>query len=141
MKRLFYIPFVLFIIFSCKDEKDGQVSASMASDYISGKWLLTETEQVVNGKLVWQPVVSLKPSYLVFRADGAILDENGEGYCCPPSVLVINGNKFNVTGKAVPAGVCSTVLCASCLTWDVDVSGNTMLITYCSSSRSKFVRN
>ncbi|MBE9461192.1 hypothetical protein ACFP1I_20400 [Dyadobacter subterraneus] len=141
MKRLFYIPLLFILLFGCKKDKIDMQPDEIIEPLV-GKWLLTESEQSVNGKKVWQPVNSNDPQYLVFRFDGVMFDKDGFANCCTPKELSINGNSFTIQPKRkVVYGKCAAVSCAYCAVWGIEYSGNEMILNYCFGVREKYIKN
>ena len=138
MKRLFYIPLLFILLFGCKKDKIDMQPDEIIEPLV-GKWLLTESEQSVNGKKVWQPVNSNDPQYLVFRFDGVMFDKDGNAACCAPKELSINGNLFTIQPKTkVIYDNCVAVLCLYCPVFDIEYVGNQMIISYCGAGRVKY---
>ena len=141
MKRLIYIPLFLIIVFACAENNDAErpVAALPTSD---SKWLLTETEQLVNGKKVWVAVSTLQPEFLVFRYDGMILNGDGKASCCYPKNLLINNTSYEVKPQSAVSYTsdCSSVICAPCPIWDIEMKGSEMIIAQCQNPRNKYVR-
>lgn len=141
MKRYFYIPLLFLFLFNCKKDKVDSQSDEIINPIV-GQWLLTEAEQVVNGKKVWQPVTPTNPQYLVFRSDGVMFDKNGIANCCGPKELSINGASFRIKPKTkVNYDHCASANCANCTFMDIDYSGNQMIITNCNPVRFKYIKN
>jgi len=141
MKRLFYIPLFLLIALACSDDKDA-VQADSAIPNSDTKWLLTETEQNVNGKKVWTAVNTLQPEYIIFRYDGVILNGDGKASCCSPKSLLINNKTFEIKPQSeISYNVdCAAVFCAPCPVWDVEMNGSEMIIAQCQNPRNKYIR-
>jgi hypothetical protein len=97
MKRLLCIPILVIMLLGCKSNENDSVAAqSAALQSIVGKWLMTESEQIVGGKPVWKPVMNLTPVYITFSPEGIPLDDNGKAGCCGPKELNINGRTFTL---------------------------------------------
>ena len=144
MKRLLCIPILVMMLLGCKSNENDSVAAqSAALQSIFGKWLMTETEQVVNGKLVWAKATTLTPVYLSFSPEGVPLDSDGLAFCCGPDELYVNGSNLKIDPKArLPYlnEACSKVNCISCPTMDIEQSGNEIIVSYCQGARIKYVR-
>lgn len=141
MKRLFYITLLFIFLFNCKNDKIDARQDELIKPIV-GQWRLTEIEQVVNGKKVWQPLDSISPQYLVFRSDGLMFDKNGFANCCGPKELSINGFSFKVNPEThVNYGHCAAVSCAYCAVFGVEYSGDQMILTYCSGPRFKYIKS
>lgn len=132
---------MFIFLFNCKKDKvDSQPDEIIKP--IVGQWHLTEIEQEVNGKKVWQPFTSTNPQYLVFRSDGVMFDINGFASCCGPKELSINGASFIVEPKTnITYGHCAAVSCAYCAVLDIDYSGDQMILTYCFGARLKYIKS
>lgn len=141
MKRLLYFSLFLLTLSNCKDDADA-VPQNLSTQSLPGKWLLTETEQTINGKQVWQAANIARPEYIIFRSDGVILNEKEEANCCSPTVLNINNKKFEIIPQQ-PVNYtedCSQIFCGSCPVWDIEMKGNEMIISKCQTPRSRYVR-
>ena len=145
MKRLYCIPLLLIMLLGCKSNENDDVAAqSAALQSLVGKWLMTETEQIVNGKLVWTKATTLTPVYLFFSPEGVPLDSDSLAFCCGPAELYINGSNIKLDPKAkLPYynPVCALASCISCPTMDIEQSGNEIIVTYCQGGRVKYVRD
>lgn len=143
MKRSLYLFIFIISALGCKNNQDAFDSPQNAIASVGGKWLLTETEQSVNGKAVWMPAIILQPEFIVFRYDGVILNADEKAGCCPPKFLNINKSSFEIKPQESITYVsdCSTVLCGACQVWDISISGDEMIIAKCQTPRSKYVRN
>jgi hypothetical protein len=141
MKQFIYLSLLLMMLSNCKESEDTP-PMSLATQTVSGKWLLKETEQIVNGKLVWQPSNALSPGYIIFRSDGVIMNEEGKVSCCAPKLLNINNKQFEIKpDKAFEyAEDCSQIFCGSCPVWDIELKGDEMIISPCQVPRNKYVR-
>jgi hypothetical protein len=145
MKRLLCIPILVIMLLGCKSNENDSVAAkSVALQSIVGKWLMSETEQIVNGKLVWTKATTLTPVYLSFSPEGVPLDSDGLAFCCGPDELYVNGSNIKIDPKAkLPYvnPVCVLSSCISCPTMDIEQSGNEMVVSYCQGGRVKYVKN
>ena len=145
MKRLLYVPILVMMLLGCKSNENDSVAAqSAALQSIFGKWLMTETEQVVNGKLVWTKATTLTPVYLSFSPEGVLLDSDGLAFCCGPDELYVNGSNIKIDQKAKLTyfnEACATVNCIGCPTMDIEQSGHEMIVSYCQGGRVKYIRN
>lgn len=141
MKRLFYIPLFLIIGFACADNQDA-VQPDFFAPASDTKWLLIETEQSVNGKKTWTAVNTLQPEYLIFRNDGVILNGDGKASCCSPKSLLINNQTYEIKPQSAVVYVndCTTVICAPCPVWDIEMNGDEMIIAQCQNPRNKYRR-
>ncbi len=107
-----------------------------------GKWRLDAVEPAEEVKR-WETVPLKNAYYLEVRYDGVILDANGLPACCAPKYLKINQKQFTIEPKeSLPTNPqCALVLCAACDTWNMDLQGDTLIVTYCEGSgRNRFVR-
>jgi hypothetical protein len=145
MKRLLYVPILVMILLGCKsNENDSVAVQSAALQSLVGKWLMTETEQIINGKLVWTKAATLTPVYLSFSPEGVPLDSDGLAFCCAPNELYVNGSNIKIDQKAKLIyfnEACAKVNCISCPTMDIEQSGNEIIVSYCQGARIKYVRN
>ncbi|WP_138483464.1 lipoprotein [Dyadobacter bucti] len=141
MKQILFLLFVLFILSGCKKD---DTDTPPQIEGIVGKWQLTETEITENGRTVWQEAgVYDKPYYFSIRFDGVLLDDKDLPMCCSPQSLTVNGFLFAIEPKAsVPINpLCAAVSCAQCPNWEIEQTGDQMIITTCGISlRSKYVR-
>lgn len=143
MKRLYCIPLLIMLLLGCKSNENDSIAAQSVVQSLAGKWLMTETEQIVGGKFVWQPVTTLTPVYIILSPEGILLDADGKASCCGPNELNINGSNFKidpVVKQSYYNADCATVFCYSCPTMDIEQSGNEMIISYCQSGRVKYVK-
>jgi hypothetical protein len=141
MKQIIFLLVIMLILPGCK--KDDTESLPKIKDIV-GKWQLTEMEITENGQTVWQEAgVYDKPYYFSIRFDGVLLDDKDLSMCCSPQSLTLNGFQFKIEPKAnVPINpVCAAVSCAQCTNWEIEQTGDQMIITTCGGSpRSKYVR-
>jgi hypothetical protein len=138
MKRLLYFSVILLFLSNCKNDSDA-VSMDFMPQSVPGKWLLTETEQTVNGKQVWQAANVVQPEYIIFRSDGVILNEKEEASCCSPQILNVNNKQFEIKPQQ-PVNFtqdCSQIFCGSCPVWDIELKGDEMIISKCQTPRAK----
>ncbi|GLU51949.1 hypothetical protein [Dyadobacter frigoris] len=141
MKRLFYIPLLFIFLFNCKNDKIDARQDEIIKPIV-GQWRLTEIEQEVKDKKIWQPVDSITSQYLVFRSDGVMFDKNGIANCCGPKELSINGASFRIKPKTkVNYDHCAAANCAYCAVMDIEYSGDQMIITNCNPVRFKYIKN
>jgi hypothetical protein len=107
-----------------------------------GKWRLDAVEPAEDVKR-WE-IVPPKNAYLFeIRYDGVILDANGLPACCAPKYLKKGKKVFLIEPKeALPQNPqCALVSCLACDTWNMDLQGDTLIVSYCSGSgRNRFVR-
>lgn len=106
-----------------------------------GTWRLDAIEPAEDVKR-WE-IVPLKDAYsFKIRYDGVILDANGLPACCAPNYLKTDNKVFQIEPKeALPQNPqCALVLCLACDTWNMDVQGDTLIVSYCTSGRNRFVR-
>jgi hypothetical protein len=141
MKKLLYIPLVLVCFFACKNDKE-EINPESLIGPLVGKWMVKETELIVNGKKVWQPASASLPVYVTIHSDGIILDADGNVDCCGSNELNINGSSFKIDPKSrIPfSGNCIGVSCVICPAQDIDHSGNEMIISYCMGPRVRYVK-
>lgn len=142
MKRFLYIPLLFILLINCKKDKIDSQQPDEIMKPLVGKWRLTEVEQVVNGQNVWVPFVGYEAVYAIFRYDGIELFQNGEASCCAPKIYNINNTRYEVVPKSevTYSFDCSLVDCIPCLSYDIEINGNEMLISRCSSARSKYLK-
>ncbi|MCF2517680.1 hypothetical protein [Dyadobacter sp. CY351] len=140
MKKLFFALMISLTLVACKED-DPEPQPEIAT--IADTWKQTAYEKTVDGKKVWIPVDG-EPTYISFRFDGVVLDGKGLPLCCPPDAYYVNGVLFEVKPKAeVPVNnVCMTVDCIGCATWDIEQTGDEMILTYCKpvNMKLKFIR-
>ncbi|QRR01390.1 hypothetical protein [Dyadobacter sandarakinus] len=137
MKQLLLSFSLLLVLFACK--KDSPTPEPEIKDIV-GKWKVTAHEQKVNGTNSWVPVNGA-PYYLVIRNDGLILDLNGCPNCAPKSYYV-NGVLFEAKQKEPVSSQCPIVDCIGCATWDIDQTGDELIVTLCdpTGTRTKYIR-
>jgi hypothetical protein len=142
MKKLLFTLMISLVLVACKKD-DPEPEPEIAA--IVDRWKSTAYENMVNGKKIWVPVDG-EPSYISFRFDGLILDSNGLPPCCSPRAYYLNGVLFEVKPKAgVPTNnYCISVDCIGCDTWDIEQTGNELIISLCepfADRRSKYIRD
>jgi hypothetical protein len=107
-----------------------------------GKWRLDAVEPAETVKR-WETVLQKDAYYFEIRYDGVILDANGLPACCAPKYLKMNQKLFLIEPKeSLPQNPkCALVLCLACDTWNLDLQGDTLIMSYCTSEgRNRFVR-
>ena len=141
MKKMLFALMISLVLISCKKD-DPEPEPEIAA--IAHRWKLTAYEKIVDGKKIWVPIDG-EPDYISFRFDGLILDSNGLPPCCSPRAYYLNGVLFEVKPKAeVPTNsYCISVDCIGCDTWDIEQTGNELIISLCepfTDRRSKYIR-
>lgn len=141
MKRLFYLPFLFILLLNCKKDKIDTEPEEIMKPLV-GKWYLAENERTINGDKGWIPFVGFENVYLNFRYDGVILDDNGKASCCATKIFNINNTRYEVVPRAAVSysDDCSTIYCSSCPSYDIEINVSEMIISYCDSSRAKFIK-
>jgi hypothetical protein len=137
IKQLVFIAFLLTAVTGCKKDKADPLAKL---EEIAGRWKVTETEDLQNGKKVWQKTNNTW--FINFREDGIVVDNNGNLVCCPPNQLTINGVTIQLppaTDLTSPS--CSSVRCSGCMNWEIEQRGNEIIVSVCNSSRVKYVRD
>lgn len=107
-----------------------------------GKWRLDAVENANDGK-GWETVPLKNAYYFEVRYDGVILDANGLPACCAPKYLNMNRKWFTIEPKeTLPFNPeCIAVSCLACDTWNLDLQGDTLIVSYCEGKgRNRFVR-
>ncbi|WP_428667992.1 hypothetical protein [Runella sp.] len=106
-----------------------------------GTWRLEAEERGEDVKR-WEPVAQNNSYSFTVRYDGVILAANGFQVCCAPKYLKMNQKLFAIEPKEkLPFNPeCIAVSCLACDTWDMDLQGDTLIVNYCGSVRSRFVR-
>ncbi|WP_229214307.1 hypothetical protein [Dyadobacter flavalbus] len=147
MKRLLYLPLYFLVLLSCsKDSQEVQSAAEFlnaGSGSFAGSWKLTEKEKVtIDDQKIWEPVSASQQYTMILRYDGVILNADGKPACCPPTSLIINDHLLDIKPQSpIPTNeACELVNCINCLTWEIEFTGNQMIVTACNSPRMKFVR-
>lgn len=141
MKKLLYALMFSLVLVACKSD-DPKPEPEIAA--IAHRWKLIASEKMVDGKKNWVPVDG-EPYYISFRFDGLILESNGLPPCCSPKAYYLNGVLFEVKPKleVPPNTYCMSVDCIGCKTWDIEQTGNELIISLCepfSDRRSKYIR-
>ena len=140
MKKLLFALMISLVLVACKKdnpEPEPEIAA------IVHKWKYAAYEKTVDGKKIWVPADG-EPNYISFRFDGLILGSNGLPPCCSPKAYYLNGVLFEIKPKAtVPINVqCSFVDCIGCDTWDIEQTGNELIISLCkpfADRRAKYI--
>lgn len=120
--------------FSCKEK---QLTPEELQPLV-GKWRLSAVQQ--EGK-DWEVVTQSGQHQFEIRYDGVILDSNGLPNCCSPKSLKVNGKLFPIEPKeSLPNNpTCALVNCFACETWDIDLQGNTLVLSSClGANRSRY---
>ncbi|CAG4993786.1 hypothetical protein DYBT9275_01234 [Dyadobacter sp. CECT 9275] len=141
MKSVLHISLLLLLVLGCKkDDADGPVNSFATG--LEGRWKLVETEKGVVGNQGWVAVPGEQADYLIFRSDGVLIDSTGLPACCSPIAFIINQKLFEIKPQAPLAAnpACSSRNCVLCPTWDIQYSGNELVVSYCDSPRRKYVR-
>lgn len=137
------ILFLLFIIVMCGCTADRTEPLPQIKDVV-GTWQLTELGRSENGETIWSEIETAdKPHFFSIRFDGVLLDDKDLPLCCAPQSLKVNGVPFTIEPKAaVPVNpLCIAVSCMQCTNWQIEQTGDQMIITTCGSSpKSKYVR-
>ena len=141
MKKLLFTLIISLAAVACKKD-DPEPEPEIAA--IVSTWKHIAYENTVDGEKIWVPVDG-ESSYISFRFDGLILDSKGLPACCAPKAYYLNGVLFEVKPKAeVPINsYCISVDCIGCDTWDIEQTGNELIISLCepfTDRRSKFIR-
>ena len=140
MKKLLFALMISLVLVACKkdnSEPEPEIAA------IVHKWKYAAYEKTVDGKKIWVPADG-EPNYISFRFDGLILGSNGLPPCCSPKAYYLNGVLFEIKPKAtVPINVqCNFVDCIGCDTWDIEQTGNELIISLCepfADRRAKYI--
>lgn len=145
MKRLLYLPLYFLVLLSCsKDSQEVQSAAEFLNVALfEGKWKLAETEKItIDHQKLWEPVSGAQSYTMILRNDGVILNADGKPACCAPTSLIINDQLMQIKPQSpIPTNeACELVNCINCPTWEIELTGNQMIVTACNSPRMKFVR-
>jgi hypothetical protein len=142
MKQILFLLAFSMMWSGCKKDSNDDPLPEVAG--IAGKWRHTETEKTENGKTSWSPVVNYdEPTYISFRYDGVIVDNEGLPQCCGPDSLKINGVPFKIVPKSdLPVNpACAYVDCVGCAIWEITQTGDELIISTCGTfPRHKYVR-
>ncbi|NBB18089.1 hypothetical protein GVN20_01870 [Runella sp. CRIBMP] len=106
-----------------------------------GKWRLSAVQPT--GKNEWEDVTQSSQYQFEIRYDGVILDQNSLPACCAPKYLSVNGKTFTIVPKeSLPNNPqCALVSCLACDTWNMDLQGDKLIVSYCEGSgRNRFVK-
>lgn len=131
-----WIVVIMGIVLGCRSKE----VPPQDLESLVGKWRITAYEQKPNG--AWIAVSPNEEYSIEVRFDGVLLSSNGKAYCCAPKKLMINGKSFGIVPqKAIPDNpACHLIDCASCESWPVSLSGDTLEIRYCLDHKSRFVK-
>ncbi|WP_149242762.1 hypothetical protein [Dyadobacter sp. 32] len=141
MKSLLYILIVVFSMISCKSGDEG-FPFSTSVETIVGQWRLVAEEQGFVGQSLWASVKQDSTYDVIFRNDGVILNHKGLPACCAPKSLTINGAFYEIkpTSPLASNPDCASINCGNCLIWDIQISGNEMILASCNSLRRRYLR-
>ncbi|AEI47597.1 hypothetical protein [Runella slithyformis] len=137
MRNILLVLF-LTVLFSCREKK---LSPEDIQPLV-GTWRLEAVEpaEEVNR---WEIVPLQNAYYFKVRYDGVILDANGLPTCCAPKYLKTGKKVFLIEPKEAISQnpQCALVLCLACDTWNMDLQGDTLIVSYCEGNgRNRFVR-
>lgn len=133
MKKLILVLFLVSLL-GCKEKS---LSPEELQPLV-GKWRLSAVQP--NGK-DWEFVTQSGQHQFEIRYDGVILDSNGLPACCSPKSLKVNGKLFTIEPKeSLPNNPqCALVNCIACEIWDIDLQGNTFILSSClGNNRNRF---
>lgn len=141
MLRQLSILLFLFLTLSCqKDSMD--VPSDALAESVAGVWHLSEKEAGSFGKKYWEDAKATPKDHRIILGNGSVLDTDSLSVCCAPTSLLINKNLIEV--KPNPSltvnPLCALIECVSCPTWDLEWTGNQLIITYCDGTRLKYLR-
>lgn len=136
MKQIILFLFIASATLACKkDDPETQLTK------VAGTWQLVAREESVDGKHIWKDVQPASHNILIIKPDGLVTDVNGFPPCCGPNSLSIDGNLVKIISKEeVSIGRCQTVKCGACATWGIETNGNQIMISACSSSRTRYIK-
>lgn len=129
MKRFLFALLLPILLVGCK--KDDFEPTDQIKDLV-GKWRLVAMETTVNGQKMWENAPETRKSYVVFRFDGVILNENGTSPCCSPGSLIVNGVPFTIKPLApIPtkSSECISVSCVLIPYWNLQQTADTLIVT------------
>ncbi|MFN8345455.1 MAG: hypothetical protein U0X91_10650 [Spirosomataceae bacterium] len=137
MKNILLLLFLMGL-FSCKEQ---HLSPEEIQPLV-GRWRLDAIDPSGQGSQ-WESVPLKNAYYFQVRYDGVILEDNGLPACCAPKYLKLNQKLFTIEPKeALTANPqCALVLCLACDTWNIELTGDTLIVSYCDvKGRNRFVR-
>lgn len=138
MNRILFSLIFIFILIACKRD---DIDPLAVIEPIEGAWKLVAIEKMENGMHSWESVTAATSNIINFRYDGVILDPYGNGSCCAPKKLVINGESFDIKPKiALDYAHCAAVHCGFCAYWKIDQKGNELILTSCETARMKYLK-
>lgn len=135
MKRILLLFCVTVFISACNDDSPETVVTPL-----TGNWKVVAVETTVNGTAEWKDVPVTEAYYVGFNTHGEVLDAQGYRAACAPASLRVNGELFKANHVTPLADNGVYVLCSDCTTWDIELAGDTTVITRCGSPKMKFVR-
>ncbi|MCF0059846.1 hypothetical protein LXL81_29055 [Dyadobacter sp. CY356] len=133
MKALGLILFASCLIFACKNNE-------VVPNSLTGKWRLISKEVSQNDTIKWQNLPSTDSVFLFFSKYGEVVNSTGFLTQCGPASLKINGIMHRIKFHSEPANDPFAVLCAECLTWNIELQETEMILYRCSPNRMKFTR-
>lgn len=139
MRKLLLLILINLALSKCKNDVKESISPI---ETITGTWRLAEKQVVVNGQPVWQDITDQSPYSFTISTDGAILNGAGLPECCVPKTLSVNGVAVGIPSSSqLPSNPdCARVNCALCESWDIETSGEELIIDYCGRERAKFTK-
>lgn len=139
MRKALFILLVAICLSNCKQDAE-EPNAELES--IVGKWRLIEKEVEINGQKIWQKASDQLPYTFSINPVGVVLDNSGLPACCSPKSFMLNGTVINIESAAeLPVNpTCATVNCAPCDVWDMNQTGNELIISYCELERAKYIK-
>ncbi len=130
---------LVLLAWSCKKSEDLLYSGNFSN--LQGKWELVATESGALSGASWYPVSSGQVQFIYFRSDGVLTDSAGLPACCSPKAYIINNKLFDLNPDFLPDNpACKSIKCAICQYYDIQISGNEMIVTPCNEGRKKYVR-
>jgi len=126
MKQILYAFLLPILLIGCK--KDDFEPTAQIKDLV-GKWRMVAMETTVNGQKIWENASETRESYVVFRFDGVILNENGDQPCCTPGSLIVNGVPFTIKPLAPISSECISASCVLIPYWNLQQTADTLIVT------------
>lgn len=139
MRKSLIILLVAMCLSNCKENTE---TPKPKLESIVGKWRLVEKEVEINGQKTWQKAPDQLSYTFSINSVGVVLDNTGLPACCGPKSYKLNGVVIDIEPAAeLPVNpVCATVNCAPCDVWDMDQTGNELIVSYCELERAKYIR-
>lgn len=110
MRLLILLTTFFLLTISCSKDKNNPTTQITK---VAGKWVLIETEEMVNGQKVWVKIDSKNSYTLEMTPTGVLLNEDGYRPCCSPNKITLNGIKYIVPISGYEADPsCILVSCA-----------------------------